>query len=332
MDFETDPTQVAWAREIIKQSWDHRASRVVQVASLVGLFAALADGSADSAAMARRLGLDADMTDKVLIACAAMDLVRRDGGGWALMPKAEATLVPGGPLYQGHTLAHNAGVWAFWNDLEPALRGQGERSVRSGQAAEGITRSHRDFIMAMHNMTMAGRGLELAERVDLAGRRKLVDVGGGPGTYSIALCRRYGDLEATILDLPETIEIAREVVSEFAVADRVHLRAGSWDEDDFGRANDAVLMSNILHGPTSAAEMKLEKAYRSLKPGGLLIVQDFLLNDEKTGPLTPALFNIMVGAFSEKELRERIVAAGFIQLESQPMPQDLGTTLITAKK
>ena len=147
-----------------------------------------------------------------------------------------------------------------------------------------------------------------------------------------ALCERNSDLAATVLDLPETIEIVREVIARLGMSERVRTQVGDWNTDEFGRDRDAVLLSNILHGPTSDAEMKLAKAHRALRPGGLLIVQDFLMNAEKTGPLVPAIFNVMVGAFSVTELTDRIAAAGFKNIRVTPMPERVGTTVVTAVK
>ena len=334
MRFEKQSREIDWARELIEQSWAGRAARVVQAANGVGIFERIGRGRATADVLAADLEIDAAMTERILIACAAMGLVARDGAGWRLTPKAEATLLKDAPLYQGHTIAHASQVWPVWLDLEAHLRGQGGASVFS-EGAEAPARSHRDFILAMHNMAMAGRAAELAARVDLSGAAAsghLADVGGGPGTYAMAICARYPGLRATILDLPETVEIAREVIARLGMADRVRAVPGDWDKDEFGEANDAVLMSNVLHGPTSRAEMKLAKAHRSLKRGGRLIIQDFLMNDEKTGPLQPALFNIMVGAFSRKELAERVAAAGFVNVRCEAMPEDLGTSLLLAAK
>ena len=334
MRFERTSREIRWARDLIAQSWLGRAAHLLQAAAGVGIFSHLGRRAAGAADLAADLGLEAALTGKVLIACAAMDLLVREGEAWRLAPKAEATLVAGSPLYQGHTLAHAAQVWPVWVDLEAHLQGREGWSVFT-PGAEAPGRSHRDFILAMHNMAMAGRAAELAARADLppaAASGHLADVGGGPGTYAMALCDRYPDLRATVLDLPETVAIAREVIDRLGMADRVGARPCDWNADAFGTGHAAVLLSNVLHGPSSRAEMKLAKAHRALEPGGALIIQDFLLNDEKTGPLHPAIFNVMVGAFSRKELAERVEAAGFADLRFAPMPEDVGTTLLLAAK
>ena len=331
MIFEADSQEIRWAIELLDNGWRGRAQRTLEAAHGVGIFERLGDGTASDERLAADLDLEPAAVGKVLIVLAAMGLLDRDGDAWRLTPKAEATLLPAAPYYQGNMLAHHADIGSLWSDLESVLRGETGGWVFDPQGRPAL-RSQPDFILGMHNIAMAGRAAELAERVNLTGRRTLADVGGGPGSYAMALCERYPDLTATVMDLPATIEIAREVIEHLGMSDRVGTTVCDWNEDEFGTGNDVVLLSSILHGPTSSAEMKLEKAHRSMKPGGLLIVQDFVMNAEKTGPLIPALFNVMVGAFSLPELAGRIEDAGFAGLRIQPMPDDTGTTVLTATR
>jgi hypothetical protein len=331
MIFPRSGQEVDWAVELGELAWAYRQARLVQVAGGAGLFRRLARSQATTSELAMDLRLVEDKVEKVLIALAAMGLAARTDGAWQLSPRAAATLDPASPLYQGDMLAHAAQVWGFWNDLGPALRGE-EGGWIYTPLGEPVVRSNREFILAMHNMAMAGRAAVLADQMDVGGRRSLMDVGGGPGSYAMALCERNPGLRATVFDLPETVQIAREVIGRLGMADRVGTVVGDWDKDEFGQGHDVLLLSNIMHGPTSGAETKLAKAGRALVPGGLLIVQEFLLNAEKTGPLIPAIFNVMVGAFSEPELKSRIAAAGFADLKVFPMPEKAGTTVVTAVK
>jgi predicted O-methyltransferase YrrM len=327
---EDDTQEVAWARELVDLSMTYQAMQVVEVAHRANLFVGLSHASTTASHLASERGLDEQTVEKLLIVCAALELVEREEGGWALSAKGRATLLPGSPYYQGHLLAHNAEL-TFWRDLEGRLQTDRDELTVSAEDSER-SRSHRDFILAMHNLAMAGRAAEVAARVDLSGKRRLLDVGGGPGTYTIALCQRYPMLEGVIFDRPETLSITREVIEQFGMDGRIQTRIGDWAEDEFGHGNDAVLMSNIMHGYGSQAEMKLTKAYRSMHPSGVIILQDFLLNAEKTGPLKPALFNLRIGAFSVDELMERVAAAGFCQVQAHELPTGMGTTLVTALK
>ena len=300
----------------------YRPARVLHVAGSLDIFTILADQPMTAEALATVCKAKPDVLDKILIACAAMGLLEKSGGRYRTTPFANTYLVRGSKLYQGHIIAHSASLWDSWGGLEFAVR-------NTPKPPEDV---HRSFIMGMYDISMAGRTKALAGSVDLTGRKKLLDVGGGPGTYSIELCRRFPGLNASVFDLPETVAIAREVIEAEGMSDRVSVIAGDWDTDGFGEGNDVVLMSNILHGPGSRAEMKLQKAFESMAGGGLLIIQDFVLNDEKTGPLVPALFNIMLGAYSRPELFGLIENAGFARPRVVTMIEEAGSMVIEAEK
>jgi len=312
MNFETLSRMIA----------GYRPARVLHVASSLDIFTILARQPMTAEALAGVCKAKPDMLEKILIVCTAMELLAKNGDRYRTTPFAYTYLVRGSKLYQGHIIAHSASLWDSWGALEFTVRS-------APKPPEDV---HRNFIMGMYDLSMAGRAKVLADSVDLAGRKKLVDVGGGPGTYSIELCRRFPSLSAAIFDLPETVAIAREVIEAEGMGDRVSVIAGDWDTDGFGEGNDVVLMSNILHGPGSKADMKLGKAFASMAAGGLLIIQDFLLNDDKTGPLVPALFNIMLGAFSRPELFALIEQAGFVKPRVLSTIDEAGSLVIEAEK
>jgi SAM-dependent methyltransferase len=265
------------------------------------------------------------MTEKLLIACAAMGLLRKTGNEYRNTELSQTYLVDGQPLYQGDIIAHAACVWQFWNTLE-------EQTVSDAKHLNKQHDEDRNFVMGMHNIAVVGRAKMFTDTVDLSGRRRLFDVGGGPGTYSIAACRLYPGLTAVVFDVAETVAIAREVIAKEGLHDRVSVREGDWNNDGFGGNNDVVLLSNILHGPASNAQMKLRKAYDSLVTGGLVVIQEFLLNNEKTGPLIPALFNIMVGAYSESELLSIVRKEGFLEPKVAANSEEFGCSWIVGRK
>lgn len=304
--------------------WGYRAARAFQVLCGLKVFTRLGESAMDAEQLASACGADTGMLAKLLVAGAAMGLLEREGQAYRNSALSGEFLVEGRPRYQGHIIAHSAKVWDVWSQL-PKAAGVSESA---GDAAG----EHRNFILGMYNITMAGRGDLFLKSVDLTGRRRLVDIGGGPGTYSILACQRYPELRATVFDVPETIAIAREVIAQHGLTERIGVREGDWETDEFGRGFDAALMSNILHGPESQAAMKLVKAHSALEPGGLLAVQEFVMNDEKTGPLVPALFNVMVGAYSRGELTAEIERAGFADVRSVGQDEDAGCMWLTARK
>ncbi|MCZ7572305.1 MAG: methyltransferase [Ardenticatenaceae bacterium] len=307
--FELDPQPMADLLHGV--AWDFQQARVLQVAVRLDLFTALASGSRTAAELAAALGTDPAMTERLLIALAALDLVGVDAERWANRLAADLYLVAGRPLYQGQAIRHAADLWDLYSDLERAVR-EGAGGERRALRRRSSPRPHGDFILAMHGLAVAGQAQRLARLVgQFAGRRRLLDVGAGPGTYSIALCERFPTLTATLWDLPESLEIARVIVASSDVHDRIDFQAGNWETDQFGHGYDALLMSNILHGPGSRAREKLVKAYSTLAEGGLLVVQDFLLDNDLSGPLPAALFNLRNGAFTVDQMLAVIEEAGF---------------------
>jgi len=309
---------------INKWMWDYRISRVLEVANKIGLFGVIAGNSLSLHDLCKKCRTKPPMTEKLLIACAAMGLVERVGALYKNSEFAATYLVPGAPLYQGDIIAHSDMVRGFWDGLEEEI------CLEAPKADDAKT--HRNFIMGMHNITLAGRGRVFTDNIDLGGRRRLLDVGGGPGTYSILACAKYAQLEAVVFDLPETISIARQVVAQQGFTDRIEFCEADWEKDAFGEGFDVVLLSNVMHGQGSLAAMKLGKSMQAMEAGGLLVIQEFLLNDDKTGPLTAALFNVMVGAYSARELLSLVEEAGFVDGGVAAKDDELGAGWITAKK
>lgn len=306
-------------------NWGYRAARVLHVANTLSLFTILSEKPMSAEQICRTIKSDPEMMKKLLIACTSMGLLEQEGNQYKNTELAQTYLVRGRKLYQGDIIAHAATTWDFWSRLADQVTLGGERVTINPD-------DHRNFIMGMHNIAVAGRAKLFIDSVDLTGRKKLFDVGGGPGTYSIAACRRYPELKAVVFDLPETIVITKEIISKEGMQDVITVREGDWETDDFGEDNDVVLLSDVMHGPGSKAQMKLKKAYDSLVCGGLIVIQEFLLNDRKTGPLIPALFNVMVGAYSQAELFGVVEEAGLIKPKLVISSEELGSSWVTADK
>lgn len=305
-------------------AWGYRTSRVLQVAIKIKLFTILSGNNYSCANLASQCSAKNDILEKVLIACCSMGFLKKNNDLYSNTELSETYLIEGKPLYQGNIIAHSTNVWDCWNNLP--------NEILDNPQSEDDIESHRNFILGMKNITMGGRGKFFIDNIDLSARKKLLDVGGGPGTYSVLACHKYPDLMATVFDLPETIAIAREIIQQEKLAHRISVQEGNWETDELGQGYDVILFSNILHGPNSDADMKLKKAYRSMVPSGLLVIQEFLLNDTKTGPLVPALFNIMVGAYSQQEIFHIIEDCGFEKPQIVAENEEIGCSWITAEK
>jgi len=318
------------ALELLETCWQFRTVRVLMAGHQLGIFEALRTPQS-AQQVAQRCGTDPKMTERLLIACCALGVVQRDGGKFSLTKLGQSLLLPESGRFIGGILGHYENLWWFWTGLTEVVR-TGKRDAAPPPPKEFEGRWHEFWIWAMHGIAANGIGQWLAENLDLSDRSLLLDVGGGPGTYSVILCQKFPNLKAVIWDLPQTLAIAKEVVKRFGMEGRISLQPGDWNKDEFGSGYDCLLMSNILHGHGSQAPMKLAKAFRALERGGLLIVHDFLLNDEKTGPLPAALFNLMVGAYSVGEMLAVIEGAGFRDVRLVAYHERRGAGLITGVK
>jgi cyclopropane fatty-acyl-phospholipid synthase-like methyltransferase len=157
----------------------------------------------------------------------------------------------------------------------------------------------RGFVMSMHGKALA-TAEPILSQLSLAGCRRLLDVGGGPGTYSVLLSRAYPELEATVLDLPPVIRIAEALIEQQGASDRVKTIAGDYHTIAFPNGNDAVLFFGMLHQESAEnIPALLNKAYASLNPGGSVYVMDMMTDATHTAPKFSPMFAVNMALTSK---------------------------------
>jgi len=169
----------------------------------------------------------------------------------------------------------------------------------------------------------------------------MLDVGGGPGTYSVLLVKKTPGLRSRILDLPAVIKIAKEIIAGFQCSDSVDVVAGDYASTPFPAGNDVVLMSGMMHRETpESCRRLLDKAYASLDPGGLVVVADvFFADDSKTQPAFSGLFALSMMltaengcAHAQTEMARWMEDAGFGAIRLQPLPPPMPHVVIFGSK
>ncbi len=308
-------------------------SRVLITACELDLFTALGDQERPSAEVAGAIGADPRATDRLMNALVAMGcLVKRDGrfrnGAFA-----GRYLVRGRSGYLA-ALMHSLHLWSTWSTLTEAVRAG--RRVAPEPEGDAAVAYREAFIAAMHwrGTTQAE---EVAALVDLAGVRSVLDAGGGSGVFSMAFVRAQPNLRATVFDLPEIVPLTRRYVAEAGLSDRVRTVAGDLTRDSLGRDVDLVFLSAILHSfPPDDNRRLLAKAAAALAPRGRVVIHDFLMNEDRTGPLAAALFalNMLVGTaagdtYTESEMRGWMREAGLDPIERRDT--SFGTSLLIGR-
>ncbi len=301
-----------------------QVSRVVLTANNLGVFEGLA-APKTAGRLAAELNTDARATEVLLDAVSSLGLLRKTGQQYRITPLAKRFLLKNSPLYQGDMLRHADSLWKTWSGLDEV--------VRTGRPTQGGGRDHETFIRAMHNnsvLTAPG----VVDSLDLRGVRTALDLGGGPGTYSIELARR--GIEVTLFDLPDTMSIAREIVGAAGVKGTRFLQ-GDFHTDDIGTGYDLVLLSQILHShsPEESIEL-LGKVRNVLKPKGKAVIHEFALAENRAAPPSGALFsiNMLVNtpggrSYTPREMTSWLKTTGFGPVRVKRLAN---TVLITGVK
>lgn len=258
-------------------------SQVLFAASELGVFDALAGGPMPASDVAARCRSAPEYTERLLNGCVACDLLEKSGGRFSNNRLASQFLTTDGAQSLAHWVRFMGDCYRPWSGLADAIRDGKPVADGFNQIARGDDYT-RHIILAMHEYAL-GPGRAMVEHLDLSGRMKLLDVGGGPGTYSILLAERFPQLEAEVLDLASVVEITRELVERHGMTGRVTTRAGNYLTDDLGSGYDVVLLSNMLHQENpETCRVLLRKAHAALSDDGLLVIQLAFLNAEKDAP------------------------------------------------
>ncbi len=265
-----------------------------------GLFAALEAGPATAAEVASARSLPLRSTELVLDAVTALGLcVKGDDDRYCNTPEASVFLVPGRPGSLAGALAYNARLFPAWARLGEAVSNDAPIVQTPVYTGDDATRT-RAFVEGMHVRAL-GMGHGLIGAVDLTGRHHLLDVGGGPGTLSVLLCRRYPELRATVLELPGIAAVGRELVAAQGMAERVIHRDADVLTADLGTGHDAVLVSGLLHRePAEACKALIGRLRDALEPGGVIYLVDVMRDQTRVGPPFAALFGLNMFLTSER--------------------------------
>lgn len=247
-------------------------SGVVVAAVRAGITSRLAAGHATVAEVAADLGLDPLPTRLLLDCLRSTGHVAERSGRYRLSRSARRWLDPASPLSVAGYVAGTADYWPWWAGLDETVRTGTSSGSHDARPDDAYWRRYMAGQRELARLSAA----EVARKLPLpANPRALLDIGGGHGSYSARLAERYPTLTATILDLPGSAAIGRELIAAAGLADRVLFRDGDATTADLGTGYDAVLCFNLVHhlAPDATASL-FRKIGGALKPGGTLAVLD----------------------------------------------------------
>jgi len=291
-------------------------SRCILTALELDIFTAVGDG-ANAEQIGTRIDANARAVGVLLNALVALGLLSKSGDDYKNTPESGRFFVRGSKDNHRNGLLHTANIWHRWSTLTDAVRSGTTIPIGRDDSPEWT----RNFIAGMQR-NGKDRAPLVVKALGTAGVRRILDLGGGSGAYSIAFAKACPDVHCEILDVSEVVPLTAEYVSQAGVSAQVSLRAGDMLHDAFGSGYDIIMLNAICHMFSEEQNRDIfRRAHQALAPNGRLVVQDFILNSDKAGPQHAALFslNMLVATdagatYSESEYTEWMKAAGFTEV------------------
>lgn len=298
----------------VAQSYGQSAALMAAVE--IGVFTAISNGAGSYAEVAKAVDIHPTNAERLMVMLCAAGLLEKEGERHRNAADVERYLVAGKPGYMGPWITFTKPQWNEWGRLAEHLR---TKELKVMGSIETFTVADaRRYHAATYSIGL-GAGRRFVRQVDLSGRRRIMDIGGGSGAYCIAAAREHPSIRAVVLDLPVVCEVARDFIAENGVADRVEARACNFTRDPFPTDCDvAIMASNLpMYGRDMIASV-IAKAHDALLPGGQMHLVGEMTNDQRTGPWGPAYWGLgqavsdSLGlAHSEADVMGYFRAAGF---------------------
>jgi SAM-dependent methyltransferase len=290
---------------------------------MLGVFDALHDEPAGAAELGERLSLDPLGAETLLTALLTLGYVEAgEDGRLRNSDVSERLLVSSSP----ESIATFVGAqgdlhWQVLDLLPEAVRDGTAYAMH--EERRGESERWEAYIRGLFEISRAEHD-DNAALVPVAQPRRMVDVAGGHGGFSMAMCRRHPGLHATVLDLPPSAAVGRRIVAELGYADRVSFHEGDIFELGLGDDLDVISAFNLVHHLPEERDRELcRMAREALRPGGCLVIGDSARPEpggqvSEHGAISSLLFYAWSHSrnFSPSEIRAWMTEAGFDEVET----------------
>jgi (2Fe-2S) ferredoxin/predicted O-methyltransferase YrrM len=296
-------------------------SRVILTALELDVFTALRDGC-NASELAKRISSDPRATEMLLNALVGLGLLQKGNGKFTNTAPTARFLSEGSRDSARQAQLHTANMWKRWSYLTD--------SVKSGFPAPSVRDDeHAGTFIAAMDHSARGRVRAIVQAVGVNGTRRMLDLGGGSGAYSIAFAKAAPELQSEIIDMPDVVPIAQKHIAKAGLSDRITVRSGDMLSAELApESYDFVLLSSICHMFSPEENRALfAHARAALAPKGRIAISDFIADPDKASPRSAALFalNMLVATrggatYSEPEYEAWLKDAGFSEIKRIRMP------------
>jgi|GEM_PF-65773 len=323
------------ALSILNLARGFQESRILLTAVELDVFSRLSEKAKSATDVARQVRTNERAMTKLLDALTAMDLLTKRQGVYSTPASVRALLTSDSRQSVLPMALHSAFVWRSWDHLTDVVR-TGKRS--STQTRQRDKKDLESFIHAMR-VIASPRVVAQVKAMRPGKPKRILDVGAGPATYTIALLNECPGARATVFDLPPVIAIARKELRQAGVLSRVSFVAGDFYTDSLPEGHDLALLSAIIHQNSRKENVELYRRIRdALVPGGRLIIRDHVMDPARIRPRAGALFaiNMLVNTeggdtYTFREIREDLESAGFSTVR-QTRKGEMMDSLVKARK
>ncbi len=302
------------------------SAQALYVAHDLKLFPTLAQKPMSFSDVCETLELLPRPTQSLLSMCASQKLIQiNEFNKYELTQLAKDYLLEDSPTYFGGILdqgLQNSEIFSF-ESLKNALTSNSSQVYGGADLFDNDEKRSeqiKTFTRCMHSKSMAA-ATAWPETLDLSGYGEMLDIGGGSGAHSIGAVSKWPDLQAVIFDRPLVCSVASEFINSSNLQKKITIKQGDMWEDDFPKT-DLHFYSDIYHDwPPERCEFLTSKSFENLNEGGRIIIHEMLFNDQKTGPLSVAAYNVRMmqwtegQQFSAHELTHILSNAGFSEVE-----------------
>jgi hypothetical protein len=327
-------------RSISAIAYGFMGSQALFAALELGLFTSLSDGPCGLEALAEKLQAPSGPLSVLLSTCVALKLLMWDGEHYSNSPAAQRFLVRTTRSYVGDYYLRQISplMYPSLPQVRSLLRGESLQTALDYASTLSDPWTTEEFVRGQHAGSL-GPAILLSRSLDLSGFSRLLDLGGGSGAFSIELVKRFSELSAVVFDLPQVVAVTEKILQETGLASRVTCASGDLRSDRWPAGADLILMSYIVscYDPTTLHAV-LARTYAYLPPGGQLLIHDFAVSADRSGPHNAALFlfgqlaaSAQTRAYTTDELETALQEAGYQQVTVQPFLPDL-TFLIRGYK
>lgn len=290
-------------------------SRILLSGFELDIFTNIEESGSTSNNISTSLHLDKHACERLMNSLVSLGFLTKQNHLFFNTPESFAFLSKKSEEYLGG-LMHSNHLWNTWSNLTQV--------VKTGKAAHPAEINERGenwlypFINAMHDRGRKMAPLQLAN-IDLSGIKSILDIGGGSGAYSMTFVSKKPEIEATVFDLPNVVPITKKFIEKEGFLQRIKTYEGDYTIDDLPAGFDLMFLSAVIHSNSlEINQILINKCYQSLNKNGKIIIQDWIMNNDRTQPTAGAIFaiNMLVGTeagdcFTEQEVTEMLTISGF---------------------